>query len=76
LLLNLKPWNDMISWFDELWFIRCDLDIAMERVRVRHMKALGIGNKEATERIATNDRLNAELVVAHCVPPNRIIDGN
>jgi hypothetical protein len=38
------------------------LEIAMERLALRHMQAWGITRGAADHRIATSDRRNAELV--------------
>jgi len=73
LLLDEKPWTDMNPLFDELWYIDCDIDVAMERVRRRHMKAFGMTSEQAVERIVTNDRPNAEHIARCKVKPNRII---
>lgn len=44
LLLDEPPWNTKTFLFDELWYITCDIDIAMKRILLRHMKCFGIIN--------------------------------
>jgi len=73
LLLDKDPWRDIAHQFDELWFIDCNLDIAMERVRIRHMNAWNFTDAQARERIATNDRINAELIQNFRLEPDKII---
>lgn len=87
LLLDEKPWNEISKLFDEKWYLQIDLDVAMERVRLRHMAELSkcflfasivyfceeLSPEKALERIATNDRINAELIEKCRVQPDRII---
>lgn len=63
LLLNEKPWSEVRGLLDEVLFLDTPLPLAMSRLVRRHMRALGISEMEAIERVATNDRLNAELVL-------------
>jgi len=73
ILLNEKPWNEISQLLDENWFIDCDLDTAMERVRVRHIAELSLNDAQAKERINTNDRPNAELVRSKKVKVDKVI---
>jgi pantothenate kinase len=87
LLLDEKPWNEISKLFDEKWYLQIDLDVAMERVRLRHIAELSkcffirfcclllkeLSPEKALERIATNDRINAELIDKRRVQPDRII---
>jgi pantothenate kinase len=50
LLLDEPPWNTKTFLFDELWYITCDIDIAMKRILLRHMKCFGINEQEAKDR--------------------------
>jgi len=62
LLHNEDGWENVSSQFDERWFLDTPLEIALERLVHRHMAAWGMTREQATARIASNDRLNAELV--------------
>lgn len=50
--------------FDQRWFLDVSLDLALERLTLRHMATSGQSREEAEARIAINDRPNAELVQA------------
>jgi pantothenate kinase len=63
LFLEEKIWNDIAYLFDERWFVDCDIDEAMKRVFVRHVKHIGFSAEVSKERIANNDRPNAVLIV-------------
>jgi len=65
LLLPEKPWQVLVeeSVFDETWFVDTDVEEAMRRIITRHVR-VGRTPEEAKRRADTNDRLNAELVVA------------
>ncbi len=56
----INEWRkDCKPLLDELWFIDCDVDMAMERVVKRHKKAMQLTTEEATLRANQNDRPNA-----------------
>jgi pantothenate kinase len=55
-------WEPISRIFDERWYLDTPLEIALERLALRHMQAWGITREAAEHRIATSDRLNAELV--------------
>jgi len=61
LYLEKAPWNLAPGMLDECWYVRTSVDIAMARVKARHL-LLGGTEKYAKERITTNDQLNAEIV--------------
>lgn len=48
--------------FDECWFLDVGMDVAMDRLIQRHMAANHQSRDMAMERLAVNDRLNAEIV--------------
>ena len=48
--------------FDERWFLDVPMDVAMNRLITRHMRANGHSRAVAEARLAVNDRLNAEIV--------------
>lgn len=58
---DIKPWNELPSLFDQTWYIDCNLDEAMRRVRNRQIRQ-GLSPAVSNRRIQTNDRPNAELV--------------
>lgn len=56
-------WDAIRQFFDERWFLDTPLDVALERLTLRHMNAWKWTRAQAQERIAANDRLNAEVVL-------------
>ena len=62
LLHQADGWEMISPLFDERWYLDIPLQTAMERLALRHMQAWGITRAAAEHRIATSDRLNAELV--------------
>uniref|UniRef100_A0A5B7BVS4 Phosphoribulokinase/uridine kinase domain-containing protein n=1 Tax=Davidia involucrata TaxID=16924 RepID=A0A5B7BVS4_DAVIN len=61
LLLEEGVWKEILSMFDEKWFIDVDIDTAMQRVLKRHIST-GKPPDIAKWRIEYNDRPNAELI--------------
>lgn len=57
-------WDAVSRLFDERWFLDVPLDVALERLALRHMQAWTISRAAAEQRIATNDRMNADIVRA------------
>eukprot|EP01012_Entosiphon_sulcatum_P034310 TRINITY_DN43495_c0_g1_i1.p1 TRINITY_DN43495_c0_g1~~TRINITY_DN43495_c0_g1_i1.p1 ORF type:complete len:230 (+),score=20.13 TRINITY_DN43495_c0_g1_i1:27-692(+) len=57
-------WCRVNDCFSHTIYLACDLDVALERLRRRHMQAWGISWEAADQRVRGNDRLNAELVIA------------
>ena len=53
---------DLADQFDERWFLDVPMDVAMNRLVARHMRANGHSREVAEARVAVNDRLNAEIV--------------
>jgi pantothenate kinase len=53
---------DLADQFDERWFLDVPMDVAMNRLIARHMRANGHSREVAEARLAVNDRLNAEIV--------------
>ena len=49
--------------FDESWFLDVPIEIAMDRLLQRHMQANAQSREIAMQRLAVNDRLNAEIVL-------------
>ncbi len=51
--------NDLL---DECWYLDTSMDVAMERLVKRHMASWGFSREQALDRLAVNDRLNADIV--------------
>ncbi|RHN41366.1 putative P-loop containing nucleoside triphosphate hydrolase [Medicago truncatula] len=62
LLLEDGVWKEILSLFDEKWFIDIDIDKAMQRVLKRHI-SIGKPPDIAKQRIENNDRINGELIM-------------
>lgn len=62
LLLEEGVWGDVLSFFNEKWFIDVDIGAAMERVVKRHIST-GRAPDVARWRVEYNDRPNAELIM-------------
>ena len=54
---------DLADDFDERWYLGVPMKIAMQRLVQRHMAVNGNTQKVAEQRLAVNDRLNAEIVL-------------
>lgn len=72
LLLDSPPWSEIKSILDFSYFIECPLQVAEERVRLRHM-AVGSTLEAAEERVKYNDSPNAQLVLACKHRADRIV---
>ncbi len=55
-------WDAVARQFDKVWYLDTPREIALERLLQRHISAWQITREEALWRIASNDRLNAEIV--------------
>lgn len=55
-------WEALGTLWDERWYLDTSLEVAMTRLADRHIAAWGLTRAEAAQRIAANDRLNAEIV--------------
>ncbi|ETX10729.1 hypothetical protein MUS1_14180 [Marinomonas ushuaiensis DSM 15871] len=62
LLHQQDGWQEATALFDEHWFLDTPIDVSIERLAQRHMKAWGFSHEQAMERINRSDSLNAELV--------------
>lgn len=58
------PWAEVCAAFDERWFLDTPLDVSLQRLARRHMDSWKVSAEEAAARIARNDRLNADIVLA------------
>ncbi len=57
-------WEAVAAAFDERWYLDTPLTLAMQRLARRHMASWSVTADQAEARIARNDRLNAEIVIA------------
>lgn len=64
LLHQQDGWQEAAALFDEHWFLDTPVDISIERLAQRHMKAWGFTHEQAMERINRSDSLNAKLVLS------------
>lgn len=62
LLHNQDGWQECASLIDENWFLDTPLELAIERLAQRHMKAWGFSHDQAMERITASDGINARIV--------------
>ena len=65
LLHQQDGWQESKDLFDEHWFLDIPVEIAIERLAKRHMKAWGFSHEQAMDRINQSDGLNAELVATY-----------
>ena len=69
-------WRDVDSELDASWYLHTDVDVAMERVAQRNKNNPGwemLSISEVRERVAANDRLNAELVAVSSVHADAVL---
>lgn len=64
LLHKADGWKAVGHEFDERWYLKTPLEIARERLALRHMKAWDLSRADAEKRIAANDGLNAKIVLS------------
>jgi pantothenate kinase len=57
-------WAPVAEAFDEHWFLDTPLEVSLARLAARHMASWKMTRVQADARIAGNDRLNAEVVLA------------
>jgi pantothenate kinase len=65
LLHQQDGWQESKALFDEHWFLDIPIEVAIERLAKRHMKAWGFSHEQAMDRINQSDGLNAELVATY-----------
>ena len=65
LLHQQDGWQESKALFDEHWFLDIPVEVAIERLAKRHMKAWGFSHEQAMARINQSDGLNAELVAKY-----------
>jgi pantothenate kinase len=62
-LLHREHGWDLSGLLDECWYLDTSMDVAMERLVKRHMASWGFSREQALDRLAMNDRLNADIVL-------------
>ena len=74
LSLDQDGWREIRKIFDESWLVQVGRDVAVERVIERHLKS-GIADtrEEADKRARGSDYLNADLILAHGLPVDEVI---
>ena len=65
-------WN-LNGLLDECWYLDTSMDVAMERLVKRHMASWGFSREQALDRLAMNDRLNADIVLQSCERADRLV---
>lgn len=75
LSLDQDGWRDISDIFDESWFVEVGRDVAVDRVIERHLKS-GIADtrEQADKRARGSDYLNADLILAHRLPVDEVIE--
>jgi pantothenate kinase len=75
--LQVGRWSEVSAFLDGLWMITIPLEIAMERVALRHFQA-GITKtlEEGRQRADFNDKENAMYINEHSRVPDVIIPWN
>ena len=63
LLHRSDGWN-LSGLLDECWYLDVPMDVALQRLADRHMATWGLTRADAEARIAVNDGLNAQTVLA------------
>ncbi len=72
LLLEAAFWIEAYAMLDETWYLDTPLETCLTRVRARHITG-GLIPAQADEKIAINDRPNAQLIAATAARADRII---
>lgn len=68
-------WAPVAASFDERWFLDTPLELSMQRLAERHMASWKVSREDADARIARNDRLNADIVLASRARAEWIVPG-
>ncbi|KAF5677738.1 hypothetical protein FDENT_9163 [Fusarium denticulatum] len=75
LLYNEQPWNQIVNYADDTWFVDVEPQLALQRVAKRHV-ACGIeGTLEAAmDRARNNDMKNGEEIRGCLIQPNITVE--
>lgn len=63
----------MDNIFVESWLLRANFAVSMENVVQRKIE-MGVSEEDARNKVASNDRLNAEEVYSMCRTPDFVLD--
>jgi pantothenate kinase len=66
-------WN-LAGLLDECWYLDTSMDVSMERLVKRHMASWGFSREQALDRLALNDRLNADIVLQSRELADRLVE--
>ncbi|KAI5460215.1 phosphoribulokinase/uridine kinase [Mariannaea sp. PMI_226] len=70
-LLNMKPWNQILQYLDERWFVNVLPEVALVRLVKRHILAgIETSAQAALIRAKDNDMPNGDLIRARLVEPD------
>lgn len=74
LLYDEQPWNQIVNFADDAWFVDVDPQLALQRVAKRHV-ACGIERtlEAAMDRARNNDMKNGEDIRRGLIQPNIIV---
>jgi pantothenate kinase len=64
LLHTADGWEGLQGLLDATWWLGTEPEVSSARLLARHQQAWGISREEASQRIARNDALNAQLCQA------------
>ncbi|BFZ58800.1 hypothetical protein PYCC9005_005865 [Savitreella phatthalungensis] len=75
LLLREEPWRQISEMVDETWLLRCDPEIARQRLAARHLAAGIVDSlEEGLARVDFNDAPNGKYLLEHGVIPDVVVD--
>jgi pantothenate kinase len=66
-------WN-LNGLLDECWYLDTSMEVSMERLVKRHMASWGFSREQALDRLASNDRLNADIVLQSRELADRLVE--
>ncbi|KAI0976638.1 P-loop containing nucleoside triphosphate hydrolase protein [Xylaria arbuscula] len=74
LLFDRDPWKQIQFYVDDTWFVDVEIDQALQRVALRHLKSGVEANWEAAlKRASQNDFLNGQEIRNHLIKPNVVV---
>jgi pantothenate kinase len=63
LLPGPRPWGNLRDFFDEIWFVHTDIEIAVERLVQRNSAAFGWPLEKTRGRVIDVDKSNMRLIL-------------
>ena len=74
LALDVPPWNEAAKLYDELWFLRVDVELAARRLIARHVATGVRPDLESAEKHARgSDLRNARYIVDNLLEVDEVI---